>query len=78
MFADQIAIRRLYQGHGYEKGVVIEAHLAIMIWNMFVAASMLFPLKDAGNNKFQFVIETASGEWVRGEGWKRDRQKMWQ
>jgi hypothetical protein len=68
MFADHIAIRRLYQGRGYEKGVVIEAHLAVMIWNMFVAASVLFPLKEVGNNKFQFVIDTASGEWVRGEG----------
>jgi hypothetical protein len=65
MVADGVALRRFYQGHGTEGGVVvIETHLAIMIWNLFFAASIILPLERIKSKKFSFMIETGTGEWV--------------
>ena len=66
-FANSVAIRRYYQGHGSPDGVIIEAHLGIILWNVFFVVSTIIPSRHIKNNKFKFVIDTKSGEWVKNE-----------
>lgn len=66
--ADGVALRRFYQGHGTPEGsVVIETHLALMLWNLFVVSSLAIPIERVKKSSFKFVIDNESGEWVRGD-----------
>jgi hypothetical protein len=71
MCAETIALRRFYEGVPATAGVaspdnvVIVAHTAIIMWNLFCVCSTTFPLKRVGSNTFQFAINTQDGSWTR-------------
>lgn len=61
------ALRRVYVGHPSDRGIVIEAHFAIILWTLYFAASVLIPLDSVKNKDFRFGIDEKSGEWIRCE-----------
>lgn len=60
-----VALRRFYQGRVAQDGsILIETHLALILWNLFFLVSLGIPLERVRNKKFTFMIETETGEWV--------------
>lgn len=67
MCGDHCAMRRIYIGHPSSDGIVLESHFAIMLWTLYFAASIVFPLGSVTKKAFAFSADTSTGEWIRSD-----------
>ena len=62
-----VTLRRFYQGIPTPEGIVIVAHMAVMLWTVIYLCSGLFPFERITKKAFRFAIDTTDGSWIQNE-----------
>ncbi len=68
MFADSVAVRRVYLGHRTTPDVTIECTMGVMLLATFFIVGTSFPLPKNAPKQFRFHIDESTGAWIRTDG----------
>lgn len=67
MFAESVAVRRVYIGHPTKPRITIECTMAVILLATFFVVGASFPLPQNAPPEFTFLANTSTGAWIKGE-----------
>ena len=68
LFADSVAVRRVYLGHPTTPDITIECTMGVILLATFFVVGTSFPLPKSAPPDFRFHIDTSSGAWIHTDG----------
>lgn len=68
MFGEAVALRRFYRGRSLRDRIAVETHIAIILWDTYMAASTVIPFDRIVNKNFEFCIDAGGGKWTTNLG----------
>lgn len=64
IFADSVAVRRVYFGHPTSPDITIECVIAVTLLTTLFVVCTEFPLPNNAPPEFRFLADTSTGAWI--------------